>query len=485
MSNEHARPHAAITFTVQQSIEQPVKVTHRQNYSYRFAYVRSLDARRQDTIGEDYLAIRELGDRVAFALCDGVGQSFKGDLGARLLGDGLIEWLSTGVPWQHDAQVRESLLHRLYLLAEQATQAVANAPYSPGLPQRVVKALDQKRSLGTESKFVAGLLDFRTERLLLVWLGDAQLKVWRANDEPEPLGDTFLSDEGWSSRKGAIGQPHVRMLSLGVVHRIVAHSDGLNVVSDRLQPSPTNSELTRLINAAHTGAGSDDISFFELLQEPFAWQKDDSSPTREIAPLPLSVTGPSMPNEQPPQQPPPKISPPNYNPPKYQPSPKVAPKSESFISPQLFYAGSLLLILFAAIVLLVRLISREEQTSANLPAITIEQAILSDEEDRAIMLVGRTATIPAAMQLNYILVGLPGGGPLGAGAVRVQSQENGTGRFETRLRLTAGQPEQVVRVILLELAADGQTILSVSSQDIQLEVSREREGASLIVSDRG
>src|SRR6059058_2909451 len=60
-----------------------------------YLYVRSVDSVNANTIGQDYVTFRYRGNDLAFAVCDGVGQSFMGDLAARLIGDELVEWLLT------------------------------------------------------------------------------------------------------------------------------------------------------------------------------------------------------------------------------------------------------------------------------------------------------------------------------------------------------------------------------------------------------
>ena len=59
----------------------------------RYLYSRSADSVAQETSGQDYLAFRYDEERVTFALCDGVGQSFMGELAARFLGERLVDWL--------------------------------------------------------------------------------------------------------------------------------------------------------------------------------------------------------------------------------------------------------------------------------------------------------------------------------------------------------------------------------------------------------
>ena len=55
-----------------------------------YLYSRSVDSINGNTVGQDYLVFKQGEHDLTFAVCDGVGQSFMGDLSARLLGDRLV-----------------------------------------------------------------------------------------------------------------------------------------------------------------------------------------------------------------------------------------------------------------------------------------------------------------------------------------------------------------------------------------------------------
>jgi len=69
--------------TLSQERETQVTAQQRRAFGYRYAYSRSADSRVHQDQGEDYLAIHENSRRLVFALCDGVSQSFYGNLAAR------------------------------------------------------------------------------------------------------------------------------------------------------------------------------------------------------------------------------------------------------------------------------------------------------------------------------------------------------------------------------------------------------------------
>lgn len=256
----------ATTIRLPQDRETPITVVRHPNYAYRYTYARSADSRVADDRGQDYLAIRDDGHRLAFALCDGVGQSFFGDLAARLLGDALLEWLWTDVaPQDGVLDVQAMLATVLQDLVAAVTEVVATFPLPDGLAPIVRSVLEQKRALGSESTFSAGLLDVRAGQCVLVWMGDSRIRLWGRHGEPsDELGDTFHTLERWSSRRGAVGQAHAFVAPLNDLQRLVIFSDGLAQIDNQFARSPTNRALETLITDANESPTSDDISFIEI-----------------------------------------------------------------------------------------------------------------------------------------------------------------------------------------------------------------------------
>jgi hypothetical protein len=209
--------------------------------------------------------IREDMGRLAFALCDGVSQSFMGDLAARLLGEGLIAWL-----WDRDERVSDpssfhaALDQHLRGLVERASDQVRAFQLPAELPPMVVEVLEQKRLLGSESTFAAGLLNFSTGQVLLAWMGDSRLRVWGRHDTRTiDLGDTFHTRERWSSRQGLVGQSHLVVLPLLDMLRLDVYSDGLAALDD-YKDIVDDQALDALIRTIGETPASDDISFLEI-----------------------------------------------------------------------------------------------------------------------------------------------------------------------------------------------------------------------------
>lgn len=243
--------------------ETPTTSVVRSTYEYRYAYARSLDSRNEGDNGQDYLVIIENEKRLAFALCDGVSQSFYGDIAARLLGEAVTEYLfPLGLSLSLEELTLE-IANLLQSLVTPASRKIQEYEIPDNLPAMLQKALDQKRTLGSESTLVAGVADFASGEIVLAWLGDSNLRIWGpAGELTSNLGSTFLTDERWSSRKGPVGDVHVFINSTNTIRRITAYSDGLNRINERLRfEVPGNDAIDEEINEA----GDDDISYFELI----------------------------------------------------------------------------------------------------------------------------------------------------------------------------------------------------------------------------
>jgi hypothetical protein len=277
------------TIRLPQTQEQHTIHISRSGLAYRYAYGRSADSRLADDTGQDYLVIQEDAESLAFALCDGVSQSFMGHLAAQLLGDALVAWF-----WDKCA-VAETIdvpVHELTIFLNELPKIVAHhiqeLELPADLPPMVRDVLERKRALGSESTFIAGLINTKTNRLLLAWMGDSRVRLWGAHQErTSELGATFHTSERWSTQRGLVGQLHTMSISLEDVHRIVVYSDGMAVLDGMLEHALSNQALDTIIAETADTPTSDDISFLEIDLAPV-------SPTAEFLTLPaptqLSIT---------------------------------------------------------------------------------------------------------------------------------------------------------------------------------------------------
>jgi hypothetical protein len=253
----------ALTIQLPQETETPLNSTQRERFGYRFAYARSLDSKMHNDKGQDYLTLREDETRLAFALCDGVSQSFYGDLAAQILGDTLLEWLWK--QYNNSEMIAEDLMPVLQSLARQAQEKVDRYALPVHIPSMVREVLEKKRALGSESTFVAGMLDLKKNKFACVWMGDSRLRFWSARKElTSKLGDTFHTRERWSSRNGLIGELHGHAGALKPVRRIAVYSDGLAIFEDRISRFVPDNTMSQIIAETESLPTSDDVSFLEI-----------------------------------------------------------------------------------------------------------------------------------------------------------------------------------------------------------------------------
>jgi len=250
--------------------ETSVQFKRRPLFSYRYAYARSADSQTTGDTGQDFLTFHEDQQKIIFALCDGVSQSFFGDLAARYLGQALIKWLNSAVPDDPNAFC-QALNKHLAALTQTANRLVNEFVIPGDIPPMLQEVLEQKRALGSESTFICGRIDLPGDglpngRLLLAWMGDSRLRLWgNGQEQSQILGDTFRTNQRWSTRNGPIGgTPNCFTSSLSGLNRIVVYSDGLTAL-DSYKTLPDNTAVDRLITHSQSQPQSDDISFLDIV----------------------------------------------------------------------------------------------------------------------------------------------------------------------------------------------------------------------------
>lgn len=246
--------------------ESPLTVREDSNYTLRYLYRRSSDCQASGEVGQDILRVGKLEDSLAFALCDGVSQSFFGEIAAEFLAESLVEWLLTEAANPRDGvSLRESLTAYLESLTEPGQVAVDQVEFDD-VPALVAEVLEEKRIYGSESMFVCGLLCLtESPRVVLAGMGDSRLRFGLKGLPDEGLGLSFSSDQRWSTKRGLRnGSPQVyeRMLTSGI-WQLLAYSDGFAVLDD--QPAGLEADaLERLARECDKQPESDDLSLIEI-----------------------------------------------------------------------------------------------------------------------------------------------------------------------------------------------------------------------------
>jgi len=258
------------TIRTNQQLKTPITSIVGKTYSFRYGYERSADSILAGTEGQDYIAIKYDATRIAFALCDGVSQSFFGDIAARILGDAVLDWLWNyqGLRTSSPSIFENQLSMFLDQLTVPARRQVQQFQLPGGLALMLPEVLEKKRALGSETTFVAGTIDFTSRRVFLAWMGDSRLRLWDSKQEKSStlLGnENFQTKERWSSHRGRIGSLHTIILSTSQIDRCILYSDGLAKLDRKVgNLIPSSTTLEQLMEDSHHFPASDDISYLEI-----------------------------------------------------------------------------------------------------------------------------------------------------------------------------------------------------------------------------
>jgi len=257
-------------FRIDQRQDMPITLVQGVNFQYRFAYSRSEDSLKENENGQDYIAINADDQRIAFALCDGVSQSFYGDLAAKFLGEQLVNWFwdnGDGLLQRHE-QFPHILTDFITNMTDSSSKLVIDFSLPENIPSMLKVVLEKKRKMGSESMFVAGFINVISKQVMLSWMGDCRLRLWEIENEQSEMEfgqGVFQTKEHWSTHKGLIGSLHTRILHLNKSFRVMTYSDGLSRIDQKItRGSPSNKTIENIISECRLLPSSDDISFLEI-----------------------------------------------------------------------------------------------------------------------------------------------------------------------------------------------------------------------------
>ncbi len=245
-------------------------------FSFRYSYARSSESRRENEPGQDYLTYAEQNRSFSFVLCDGVSQSFFGDIAAEILGDELLLWLNSH-PLNADKEfLLGSLKTHLNKLTETASKFVQDHYIGTNTPAMIEEVLEEKRSLGSESMFMCGRIDGVSEelprgRMILSWMGDGRIRIWNKKVEvTQELGLELNIDQRWSTKKGIVGgepslviSPILNRRGRFIYKRILAYTDGFGLL-DQEKDRLSKNKLNEIINESLSMPENDDLSMIEI-----------------------------------------------------------------------------------------------------------------------------------------------------------------------------------------------------------------------------
>lgn len=271
-----------------QQYETPLSIYRRGGFIVRYAYSRSADAQEVKIPGEDYFVFKVESQRIAFALADGVGSSFMGNIGAQIVAETAREWLWTAAETSSGTRINPSLINEGLTKCLNDKLHIANAllisiklegDYNQGVYQAFQKKRDQS---GTQANLLCGMIELPSQenhsrgRVWLAGLGDAHLRCWSKDQEitANDLTGIYSPGMGWSSKSGVIGEIHSYCTDLDQLDKILLYSDGLNPAHDFLKPGIPDKAINELIEKIQTTPDSDDISFLEITVDTSAMSND-------------------------------------------------------------------------------------------------------------------------------------------------------------------------------------------------------------------
>jgi serine/threonine protein phosphatase PrpC len=227
-----------------------------------------LDRSRESALAgeptQDYLVVRADPRRLSFAVTDGVGSSFLGDVAAQILAARLADWLASVASSLAGTTFDLALTTFLRGLSRQVQEQVATWALPASLSGLVRAALDQQRAYGSEAMFACGFVDLtggRDATVTVSWLGDARVRViLRDGRQFDHSGQTA---DRWSSRLGPRGTPSSRSWPLAQVARVIACTDGLLPELDATVRLP-DVELSSRLHTQARRPGNDDMALIDI-----------------------------------------------------------------------------------------------------------------------------------------------------------------------------------------------------------------------------
>ena len=268
----------------EQSIEIPLTELMRGPFQLRFASYRKSEDAGLNLRSEDFIVGNLTKEKAVFALCDGVGSSFYGNLGSQILAEALMKWFEKIEPPNtaligrtESAQkwcetLTKDLTAELNATTKLAT-SIINGKDLAGKDELIrVAEATQREDFGTQSNFASGIVWAHSTNLpqgliLLFWLGNARLRLFNhiedVSSQLEWGKNPDQLHEVWSSKDGVVGKVYCHVTDLSKVNTIIAYSDGLEHAENSLRPDLSPDELEKLVQRSQS-IKDDDATFLEL-----------------------------------------------------------------------------------------------------------------------------------------------------------------------------------------------------------------------------
>lgn len=261
-------------FQIDQRMEYPLSALQAGPFALRCTYARSRETRQGNDVGQDYITYQVAEDSILFCVCDGVSQSFYGNLAAKYLGDSLLQFMLQSDCFQ--SMDREVVKYKLSSFLKQMTSPATDMISHHVIPSHIGglfrEVLEEKRLKGSETTFVCGRISCAAGenkgQITAAWLGDTAVRLFNHGTEIQGLVSGFSQWNRWSTRHGVMGEgPSILTMEFargsGGPDCIQIFTDGLMGYSSG-QRSPDDAELRRMMETSYNHAASDDVSFLEV-----------------------------------------------------------------------------------------------------------------------------------------------------------------------------------------------------------------------------
>jgi hypothetical protein len=256
--------------------ETPMTAMRREEFAIRYLYSRSSESQSANVTGQDTIRFRYSDNKIVFAVCDGVGQSFNGHLASQIIGDHLVKWL-WDLPTETLLNARAFPIQiREYLnsLTKYATGVVNSYSIPQDMSKVVINVLEEMRSLGSETTFVCGCIALPSGKLpeggvAISWLGDTVFRMWDKSGHLINMKTDFITGQHWSTQKGLQGKKPYTWVSnsLKNIGRLTVFSDGLMPIKDLIEQVVDDEIIYDSAQAISKSGAGDDLSYLEVSME--------------------------------------------------------------------------------------------------------------------------------------------------------------------------------------------------------------------------
>lgn len=238
-----------------------------------YLHSRSFESFHHDINGQDYISIKANERQLCFVVCDGVGQSFLGDLGAKILGDSLLDLLWVINPLFDEKEYKSIITEHLNNITKFSSTKIQNQELPESLSEITIKALEGMRNYGSESMFAAGKITFDKKNIisqnttLFCWLGDTEIHVLNKTGRSVDLGAKWTSKQRWSSHYGIKGTDYVniKIIKTKKISKLIAFSDGFKTIINSDKSILNNKRvIDQQIQNIRESPESDDVTIFYL-----------------------------------------------------------------------------------------------------------------------------------------------------------------------------------------------------------------------------